>query len=228
MPAAFSIPNITQRPTSCFSGAWGPCISPATCQTSTLTWSGINPKSTTFPNSGKVLCRSTNSIAPDRLSDYYPQLLKRWKRCSVCLRKNRTLCTRGGLAEPRVSVVGSYFCLLTWARKILHDWPSAGRTTIVIAHRLSTVRNADKIVAFKDGKVAEEGTHETLLNLPDGVYANLINMQAGREIEEVSDTEEANSTIMHSGRLILRSWYQLYVIAQILFFLLVMWSLFGS
>ena len=92
----------------------------------------------------------------------------------------------------------------------------------MIAHRLSTVRNADKIVAFKDGKVAEEGTHETLLNLPDGVYANLINMQAGREIEEVSDTEEANSTIMHSGRLILRSWYQLYVIAQILFFLLVM------
>jgi len=98
----------------------------------------------------------------------------------------------------------------------------------VIAHRLSTVRNADKIVAFKDGKVAEEGTHETLLNLPDGVYANLINMQAGREIQEVFDTEEANSMIMNNGRLILRSWFQLGIIAQIFFFLLVMRSLFGS
>ena len=98
----------------------------------------------------------------------------------------------------------------------------------MIAHRLSTVRNADKIVAFKDGKVAEEGTHETLLSLPDGVYANLVNMQAGREIEEVFDTEEANSLIMNNGRLTLHSWYQLGIIAQILFFLLLMRSLFGS
>jgi len=73
----------------------------------------------------------------------------------------------------------------------------------VVAHRLSTVRNADKIVAFKDGKVAEEGTHETLLNLPDGVYANLVNMQAGREIDEEddekTDAEEAKFPITEHG-----------------------------
>ena len=69
----------------------------------------------------------------------------------------------------------------------------------MIAHRLSTVRNADKIVAFKDGKVAEEGTHETLLNFSDGVYANLVNMQAGREIDEEDDEKPDNSAITDDG-----------------------------
>ncbi len=47
-----------------------------------------------------------------------------------------------------------------------------GRTSIVIAHRLSTVRNADKIVVLDQGRVAEIGTHETLL-ARKGVYAHL-------------------------------------------------------
>ncbi len=46
----------------------------------------------------------------------------------------------------------------------------AGRTVITIAHRLSTLRDADKIIVIKDGVVAEDGTHEELLTL-DGVYA---------------------------------------------------------
>lgn len=53
---------------------------------------------------------------------------------------------------------------------------SEGRTTLVIAHRLSTVRNADKIVVIVAGQVVEEGTHETLL-ARDGVYASLCRMQ---------------------------------------------------
>lgn len=51
------------------------------------------------------------------------------------------------------------------------------RTTIVIAHRLSTVRNAQRIVVLAEGQIAEEGTHETLL-ARGGTYANLYNMQA--------------------------------------------------
>jgi subfamily B ATP-binding cassette protein MsbA len=51
------------------------------------------------------------------------------------------------------------------------------RTTFVIAHRLSTVRRADVIVALDKGRVAEIGTHEELVNRPDGVYAKLHALQ---------------------------------------------------
>jgi subfamily B ATP-binding cassette protein MsbA len=51
-----------------------------------------------------------------------------------------------------------------------------GRTVLTIAHRLSTLRNADKIIVIKDGKVAEDGTHEELIAL-DGVYAELHRLQ---------------------------------------------------
>ena len=60
----------------------------------------------------------------------------------------------------------------------------------MIAHRLSTIRSADKIIAFHEGKVMEEGRHEDLLKIKDGVYANLINMQAGRESDEDDEEEE--------------------------------------
>lgn len=50
------------------------------------------------------------------------------------------------------------------------------QTIIVIAHRLSTVRNADKIIVMQDGLIAEEGTHEDLVER-DGVYKNLVRRQ---------------------------------------------------
>ena len=53
-----------------------------------------------------------------------------------------------------------------------------GRTVIVIAHRLSTVVKADKIVVMHEGRVMEEGTHETLAKRKDGLYARLNNLQA--------------------------------------------------
>jgi ABC-type multidrug transport system fused ATPase/permease subunit len=51
-----------------------------------------------------------------------------------------------------------------------------GRTVITIAHRLSTLRNADKIIVINDGVVAEDGTHEELLEL-GGLYAHLHHLQ---------------------------------------------------
>ena len=52
------------------------------------------------------------------------------------------------------------------------------RTTIAIAHRLSTVRNADRIYVMEMGQLVEWGTHEDLLER-DGLYANLWRVQMG-------------------------------------------------
>jgi subfamily B ATP-binding cassette protein MsbA len=57
-----------------------------------------------------------------------------------------------------------------------------GRTVITVAHRLSTLRNVDKIIVVKDGVVAEDGTHEQLLAL-DGVYAQLHRLQYQAPLE---------------------------------------------
>ena len=51
------------------------------------------------------------------------------------------------------------------------------RTVFVIAHRLSTIFNADKILVVDNGVIVEEGTHEELINIPDGKYKSLHNMQ---------------------------------------------------
>jgi ATP-binding cassette subfamily B (MDR/TAP) protein 1 len=51
------------------------------------------------------------------------------------------------------------------------------RTTIIIAHRLTTIRNADVIAVIADGKVAEKGTHEELMESEIGMYRNLVEKQ---------------------------------------------------
>lgn len=52
-----------------------------------------------------------------------------------------------------------------------------GRTVIAIAHRLSTLRRADRLIVLKDGKVVESGNHEELLAIEDGVFRGLYDMQ---------------------------------------------------
>ncbi len=52
-----------------------------------------------------------------------------------------------------------------------------GRTSFIVAHRLSTIREADIILVMKDGNIIEQGDHETLLNKENGFYAKLYNSQ---------------------------------------------------
>lgn len=58
-----------------------------------------------------------------------------------------------------------------------------GRTSIVIAHRLSTVANLDRIVVLQDGKIVEQGKHHELLAKPKGVYRQLWERQSGAFME---------------------------------------------
>ncbi len=52
-----------------------------------------------------------------------------------------------------------------------------GRTTLVVAHRLSTIKNADEIVVIADGKITERGPHDTLMQNEDSLYRRLYNLQ---------------------------------------------------
>ncbi|XP_049364001.1 ABC transporter B family member 11-like [Solanum verrucosum] len=58
------------------------------------------------------------------------------------------------------------------------DRVRSGRTTVVVAHRLSTIKGADVIVVIKDGVIVEKGNHETLVNRQDGIYASLVSKSA--------------------------------------------------
>ena len=60
------------------------------------------------------------------------------------------------------------------------------RTTLVIAHRLSTVINADKILVFDDGRLVDSGHHEELIKR-DGIYKVLFERQFGNELDEARD-----------------------------------------
>lgn len=57
------------------------------------------------------------------------------------------------------------------------DTLKEGRTTIVVAHRLSTIKNADKILVIENGKVKESGKHETLMKKKNGIYKRLYDAQ---------------------------------------------------
>jgi ABC-type multidrug transport system fused ATPase/permease subunit len=88
------------------------------------------------------------------------------------------------LDEPTAALdTASEHLVVEGLRRLMH-----GRTIVMIAHRLTTLRDADKIVVLKDGHVAEEGTHEALL-ARDGVYRALHRSQYAPGAV-VSDGEE--------------------------------------
>lgn len=78
------------------------------------------------------------------------------------------------------------------------DRAARNRTTITIAHRLSTIKKADKIIVLKQGRVAEIGNHQTLLENPAGVYSGLVHAQKlnlGEGADAESDEEDLDQTV---------------------------------
>lgn len=128
-----------------------------------------------------------------KLSDGYDtEVRERGSRLSMGQRQLISL-ARALIANPRIlimdeatSSIDAYTELIIKEamEKVLHD-----RTSIVIAHRLSTVRNADMIVALQDGRIVEKGTHAELLT-HDGLYKNLYDMQFKYEPEKEEEPEQ--------------------------------------
>ena len=91
---------------------------------------------------------------------------------------------RAILADPRILILDEATAsvdTMTEARiQRAMDSVTAGRTSLMIAHRLSTVRNADMILVVRDGKIVEQGTHDALLAL-GGYYNELYTRQYEEE-----------------------------------------------
>jgi len=62
-----------------------------------------------------------------------------------------------------------------------------GRTTFVVAHRLSTIRHADKIFVFDKGRIVERGKHENLMKIKNGIYQKFYLMQSAFGKENLLD-----------------------------------------
>ncbi|CAH2048678.1 unnamed protein product, partial [Iphiclides podalirius] len=67
------------------------------------------------------------------------------------------------------------------------DKAQKGRTTVVVAHRLSTIRNVDVIYVFKSGEIVESGGHEELMN-KKGHYYDMVMVQSSPELDEIAET----------------------------------------
>ncbi len=104
--------------------------------------------------------------------------------------KQRAAISRAVIRDPRILILddalasvdtGTEEEILTQLTRVM-----AGRTTLLISHRVSTIQNADEIVVLHDGEIAERGTHSELLAL-GGFYSELYNRQL---IEEELEQEE--------------------------------------
>jgi ABC-type multidrug transport system fused ATPase/permease subunit len=95
--------------------------------------------------------------------------------------RQRIAIARAVLKDPRILILDEATSSLdSESERLVQDALEklmVGRTSIVIAHRLSTIRKADLILVMEQGRLIEKGTHEELLQLNDGLYRNLSELQ---------------------------------------------------
>lgn len=104
--------------------------------------------------------------------------------------KQRATLTRALAIDPKILILDDSFSAVdtNTEEEILSNLKSfmKGRTSIIISHRVSTVKDADKIVVLDKGKIAESGTHARLIEL-NGIYADIYYKQLlEKELEELN------------------------------------------
>ncbi|KAN0066590.1 hypothetical protein ACQY0O_000684 [Thecaphora frezii] len=116
--------------------------------------------------------------------------------------KQRIAIARALVKDPRVLLLDEVTSALDTASEAVVqaalDAARFGRTTIVVSHRLSTVRNADRIVVLGRNGIIEQGSHDELMQKPDGTYAQMVGQQALTKMSPTVAEVEAEQAI--SGR----------------------------
>ncbi|XP_020228104.2 ABC transporter B family member 4-like [Cajanus cajan] len=106
--------------------------------------------------------------------------------------KQRICIARAILKDPRILLLDEATSALdAESERVVQETLERimiSRTTVVVAHRLSTIRNADIIAVIHQGKVIEKGTHDELTEDPDGAFSQLIRLQ---EIKRESEEHDA-------------------------------------
>ncbi|KAF7106310.1 hypothetical protein CFC21_107049 [Triticum aestivum] len=112
--------------------------------------------------------------------------------------KQRIAIARAILKSPKILLLDEATSALdTESERVVQealDLASLGRTTIVVAHRLSTIRNADMIAVMQYGEVKELGSHNELIADENGLYSSLVRLQQTRDSNEVDEVSGAGST----------------------------------
>ncbi|KAJ7973145.1 ABC transporter B family protein [Quillaja saponaria] len=119
--------------------------------------------------------------------------------------KQRIAIARAILKDPRILLLDEATSALdAESERIVQealDRIMINRTTVVVAHRLSTVRNADMIAVIHRGKMVERGSHSELIKDPNGAYSQLIRLQeVKKESEQAADDQDKTEISMESFR----------------------------
>ncbi|WP_341922298.1 type I secretion system permease/ATPase [Polaromonas sp. YR568] len=100
--------------------------------------------------------------------------------------RQRVAIARALFANPRILIFDEATSALDYESEAIIQRNMAsicqGRTVLIIAHRLSAVRHANRIIVLEKGKIVEAGPHDTLINKPQGLYAYLWKMQGGQAV----------------------------------------------
>lgn len=92
--------------------------------------------------------------------------------------KQRVAIARAILKSPKILLLDEATSALDLeSERVVQDaleGVRVNRTTLVVAHRLSTIKNADLIAVIKKGIIVEKGSHETLVNVKKGIYASWV------------------------------------------------------